>query len=241
MKIFSGPLSMFGAKAQIALLEKGIDATLVMVPYSTEAGYQPKHPDVLRINPKGQVPVLIDGDVEIYDSTQIFEYLEDQYPLPALWPREPGMRAAARRLELASDEVFFANVIKLMRSANSTPELRKAARANIAAYYRLMDDRLTGEQFISGSEFGYADIAFYMAQLFAAFLGAPMADDTPRLVEWQSRVTDRASVAAVAGAMARFIALNGMVVPNFLHELSKSPRSKSAAIQPEQASNKLEN
>ena len=128
-----------------------------------------------------------------------------------------------------------------MRSANSTPELRKAARANIAAYYRLMDDRLTGEQFISGSEFGYADIAFYMAQLFAAFLGAPMADDTPRLVEWQSRVTDRASVAAVAGAMARFIALNGMVVPNFLHELSKSPRSKSAAIQPEQASNKLEN
>lgn len=67
--------------------------------------------------------MLIDGDVEIYDSTQIFEYLEDQYPLPALWPREPGMRAAARRLELASDEVFFANVIKLMRSANSTPEL----------------------------------------------------------------------------------------------------------------------
>lgn len=34
---------------------------------------------------------------------------------------------------------------------------------------------------------------------------------------------DRSSiVAAVAGAMARFIALNGMVVPNFLHELSKS-------------------
>lgn len=44
MKIFSGPLSMFGAKAQIALLEKGIDATLVMVPYSTEAGYNPSIP-----------------------------------------------------------------------------------------------------------------------------------------------------------------------------------------------------
>src|ERR1700730_19380653 len=89
--LYSGPLSMFGAKAQIAALEKGLDFDLVMVPYDSELGYSPKHPEVLRINPKGQVPVLVHGDLEIIDSTQIFEYLEDLQPTPALWPRDtPG-------------------------------------------------------------------------------------------------------------------------------------------------------
>ena len=86
MRLYSGPLSMFGAKAQIAALEKGIEFELVMVPFTTQHLYEPKHPDVLRVNPKRQVPVLIHGDIEIFDSTQIFEYLEDLQPSPALWP-----------------------------------------------------------------------------------------------------------------------------------------------------------
>ena len=58
---------MFGAKVQIALIEKAIDFQLVMVPYDRDRGYEPKHPEVLRVNPKRQVPVLIDGDVEIFE------------------------------------------------------------------------------------------------------------------------------------------------------------------------------
>ena len=97
--IYSGPLSMFGAKVQIAALEKGLDFDLVMVPYDSKRGYDPKHPEVLRINPKRQVPVLKHGPVEIFDSTQIFEYLEDIAPSPPLWPRHPAARAQARNLE----------------------------------------------------------------------------------------------------------------------------------------------
>jgi glutathione S-transferase len=91
--LYSGPLSMFGAKAQIAALEKGLAFDLVMVPFDFTALYTPKHPEVLRINPKRQVPVLVHGDLEIFDSTQIFEYLEDLQPTPALWPRDcaPGL------------------------------------------------------------------------------------------------------------------------------------------------------
>ena len=61
MKLYSGPLSMFGAKAEIAAHEKGLDVELIMVPFEMKMLYQPKHPDVLRINPKRQVPVLIDN------------------------------------------------------------------------------------------------------------------------------------------------------------------------------------
>src|SRR5215813_8033118 len=114
IRLFSGPLSMFGAKAQIAAIEKGVEFELVMVPFDMQLLYEPKHPDVVRINPKRQVPVLIHGDLEIFDSTQIFEYLEDLQPDPPLWPREPTARARARGLELQSDEVYFPHVIRLM-------------------------------------------------------------------------------------------------------------------------------
>ena len=84
---------MFGAKAEIAAHEKGLAFELVMVPFEMKTLYQPKHPEVLRINPKRQVPVLIDGDVEIFDSTQIFEYFEiDQARARAVAGRAQGAR-----------------------------------------------------------------------------------------------------------------------------------------------------
>jgi glutathione S-transferase len=93
--LYSGLLSMFGARVQIAVLEKGLDFDLVMVEYGSRRGYDPKHPDVLRINPKRQVPVLVHGDLELFDSTQIFEYLEDLQPTPAFWPRDIRARVGS--------------------------------------------------------------------------------------------------------------------------------------------------
>jgi glutathione S-transferase len=121
LTIYSGPLSMFGAKVEIAAREKGLDFDLVMVPYDSKAGYSPRHPEVLRINPKKQVPVLVHGTVEIFDSTQIFEYLEDITPSPPLWPRDPAARAHARGLEHRSDEVYFPPIIRLMSPAVDAP------------------------------------------------------------------------------------------------------------------------
>jgi glutathione S-transferase len=61
--LYSAPLSMFGAKVEIAAREKGLDIELVMVAYHSATGYHPRHPEVVRINPKQQVPVLVHGDL----------------------------------------------------------------------------------------------------------------------------------------------------------------------------------
>jgi glutathione S-transferase len=82
MQLYSGPLSMFGAKAQIALHEKGLPFDLVMVPFDMERLYEPKHPAVERINPKRQVPVLIDGSTEIRPRFSS----KDAAPTAPLWP-----------------------------------------------------------------------------------------------------------------------------------------------------------
>jgi glutathione S-transferase len=214
MKLYSGPLSMFGAKAEIAVLEKGVVCERELVPFSLATLYEPKHPEVLRINPKAQVPVLIDGDIELFDSTQIFEYLEDIQPEPALWPREPRARARARRLELESDEVFFPNVVTLFPHNRGNAGEATVAQAStaIAEFYTGLERRLAsarggspaGEYLVG--QFSYADIAFYMASTFAGFIGAPVPDDLPRLTAWRARVGERASVRQVVGAMLAYVA-----------------------------------
>ena len=217
LRLFSGPLSMFGAKAEIAMREKGLDFDLVMVPFKT--AYEPKHPEVLRVNPKRQVPVLIHGDMEIFDSTQIFEYLEDLKPEPALWPREAKARARARLLELKSDEVYFPHIIRLMGLQHDLAGSdATAARAGAAAFHQQIEALLADRQYLAG-DLSYADIAFFMAQLFGERLGAPLDDSVPRLAAWRSRMAGRASVRAVVRPMAEFLAANGRFVPAFMREL----------------------
>ncbi|QIG48727.1 glutathione S-transferase family protein [Nordella sp. HKS 07] len=219
IRLYSGPLSMFGAKAEIAAREKGLDIDLVMVPFDMARLYEPKHPDVARINPKSQVPVLVHGAVEIFDSTQIFEYLDHLRPAPALWPEGPADRAIARLLELKSDEVFFPPIVRLMglqdRLADPTAV---AACAASARFYDEMERQLGPAEFLAGT-YSFADIAFYMAQLFAARMGAPMTEATPRLLAWRRRMSTRPAVRQVAGAMARFLLTQGRPLPDFMQEL----------------------
>ena len=216
-QIYSAPLSMFGAKVQIAALEKDVAFDLVMVPFTKDDTYEPKHPEVLRVNPvKQQVPILIDGDVELFDSTQIFEYLEDRYPNPALWPRGIAERARARQLEQKSDEVFFPNVIRLFglqHDMQSAPAV--AACAACARYYEEMEGLLAAREYLAGP-YSFADIAFYMAHVFADRKGAGMTDATPRLVDWRGRVGERPAVRAAVDPMMRFLASEGRGVPAFL-------------------------
>ncbi|TAJ83359.1 glutathione S-transferase family protein [Reyranella sp.] len=224
MKLYSGPLSMFGAKAEIAAREKRLDVELIMVPFEMKRLYEPKHPEVLRINPKRQVPVLIDdgpgGDLEIFDSTQIFEYFETVKPEPPLWPIEPKARARARLLEHKSDEVYFPHIIRLM-GLQGAPEDPAAvvARDGAAKFYDEMEQIVGEQEWLAGS-YSYADIAFYMAQLFGARMGAPMTDAHPKLNAWRDRMSARPAVGQVAGAMGRYLLSQGRTLPPFLAKLS---------------------
>ncbi len=216
MRLYSGPLSMFGMKAEIALREKGLPFDLVMVPFDMAKLYEPKHPDVARINPKRQVPVLIHRDLEIFDSTQIFEYLEDVAPAPPLWPKEPAARARARQLEHLSDEIYFPPIIRLM-GLQKTPDDPAAitAREIAARFCDDMERRIGDRDWLCG-DYTYADIAFYMAQLFGARMGAPMTDAHPRLRAWRLRMTTRPAVQEAMRPLAAFLTSHNRPLPDFM-------------------------
>ncbi len=217
MKLLSGPLSMFGAKAEIAVAEKGITCRVEHVPFTLKTLYEPKHPDVARINPKGQVPVLIDGDAEIFDSTQIFEYLESICPDPVLWPLEPKARAFARQMELKSDEIFFPHVIRLMALVRDPMgEEARAEKAAISAYYDEVEGLLATQSHMAGNSYSYADIAFIMAHYFAVFLGAELGADHTKLTDWRTRILTRPAVQKVLTPMGGFLTSNGLTAPSFV-------------------------
>ena len=216
IRLYTAPLSMFGMKVEIALREKGLSFECIEVAYNAVDGYQPRHPDVVRINPKQQVPVLIDGDTEIFDSTQIFEYLEDIAPTPALWPAKPRERARVRLLEHLSDEVFFPHVIRLMGLQERLSE--NVALVEIAAIeaYCLGLEQQIGDRSYLGGAYSYADIAFYMAQIFAERMGAPLTDATPKLKAWRGHMSERAAVRPVMARLVGYLNANRRFVPAHL-------------------------
>mgnify|MGYP000906990729 CR=1 FL=1 len=207
MQLYAGPLSLFSGKVRIALAEKGIPYEHVVVPFGRASGYSPKHPRVLAVNPKAQVPVLVDGDLEIYDSTVILEYLEDRYPDPPLYPRSPGARARCRQAEAASDEILFPHVLTLIRevfyaSPGAGDEVAiAAAREAIAAIASRLDGELGSRDYVCG-EFTVADIAYFLTFGFAAGLGAEPDRRLQHLAAWTARLAARPSVAQEQAALA---------------------------------------
>jgi glutathione S-transferase len=219
--LYSGPLSFFGAKAEIALREKAVDFELVMVPFDKQDRYAPKHLDVLRINPKGQVPVLIHGAVELFDSTLIFEYLEDAFPDPPLWPKDIAARAEARLLELKADDIVFMNIARLFGLEDMPDDPRAiAAREEATRHYTEMDARLEGRDYLAGT-FSYADIGLFMAQFYGERKGALLTEATPRLIDWRARMLQRPAVREVVLRMGAWLRSEGREVPGYLREAGR--------------------
>jgi glutathione S-transferase len=200
MKLYSGPLSLFSAKTRIALAEKGLAHDLVQVGWSRAAAYEPHHPDVIALNPKRQVPILVDGDVVVYDSTLIAEYLEDRYPEPRLFPTDVAERARCRTQEAAADEIWFPHLWTLIRAGmyraeDAAADVGTAVEA-LAALCRAFDRGLAGREYWC-DRFSVADIGTIIFVSAASSLGAPLPDDVPQMRAWHERVTARPAVRAV--------------------------------------------
>lgn len=210
MKLYVGILSLFSAKARIALGEKGLSPELVYVGWSRQDRYLPHHPEVAALNPKAQVPVLVDGEVVVCDSTRILEYLEDRTPDPPLYPADVVARARCRELEAAGDEIWFPCVWELIeaRFYGDGPDTVGASsrlegvQASLQSLYDGLEKDLAGREYLLG-RFSAADISTFIQVQAARSLGAPASVAHTAVHAWIDRVSGRASVAPVVADMAQ--------------------------------------
>jgi glutathione S-transferase len=211
MKLYAGPLSLFSRKIEIALREKGLSFEVEYVPFTQDEGYRPKSPVVVAVNPKGQVPVFVDGELQLFDSTVILEYLEDAYPAPPLYPKVPAARARCRQLELYADEIFFQPVSRLLyrtESAHRDPAVREQrhaesakAEAALREQYTKLEGFLGGQDFFCG-EFSVADIAMFMTLHYSLRLNGPRLGGHAVLAAWHKCVGARPAFARAVAEIA---------------------------------------
>ena len=212
MKLYSGPLSLFTAKVRIALAEKGDDYERVEVGWTLADRYVPHHPDVVRLNPKREVPILEDGALVVCDSTVILEYLEERFPKPPLYPSGVADRARCRQLEAAADEILFRSVWDVIEeslypeSAAGRDAQRLAdAKARFAVHYAATNTRLAGRDFLVDA-FSVADIGTFIMLNTAVTLGVAHDPGLSDLAGWLARLAERPAIANELGEMQEFLA-----------------------------------
>ena len=97
MKLFTDPTDQYSHRVRMVLAEKRI------VVNEVEVVPQNMPDELVELNPKGEIPTLIDRDLVLYHSTVIMEYLDERYPHPPLLPIYPVARAESRKLIMDID------------------------------------------------------------------------------------------------------------------------------------------
>lgn len=199
----------FGQKVRIVLAEKGLTYDLIEVDITQGEN---RRPEFLRLNPYGRVPVLVDDDTTVYDSTIINEYLEDEYPEPPILPMvgNSALRARARLLEDFADTSLTPQVGQLMVEMAKPEAERDADRLNqlnqrIARVLDYLNHELQGQQFLA-SDFSIADIGFAPRIVVLRELGIEPGENRPNVDGWLSRLIERSSIANVDGLTIQPIA-----------------------------------
>ena len=203
LTLWSGVLSSNAAKVRIVLGEKGLDYEVRNLSWTRANAWGEKPADFLAVSPRAQVPVLIDGDLVIHDSTVINEYLEERYPEPALMPADPAARARCRLWEDEADDQqrHLAIIIRdVYRQPPGTPVSAEAAAAS-AAVSRYLDrlDAAIGDKDTVCDSFSMADISTLIAVTFAQTLGIAVTQEN--VVRWFATVSQRPVAQAEIEAM----------------------------------------
>jgi glutathione S-transferase len=178
----------YAARVRIVLAEKGVEVDVVEIDLSDR-------PDWLyEKNPKGRVPVIEEDDRPLAESAVLMEFLEERYPEPALLPADPADRAAVRLLIFRADELTDP-YYSLRRGEDGAREEFDAALGRL--------DGLLGEQpYLSGAEYGLADIALVPWVLRARDMLGVELDGFRSLSDWLARLEQRPAIAAEVGVVA---------------------------------------
>ncbi|KQT35375.1 glutathione S-transferase [Sphingomonas sp. Leaf412] len=212
MTLWDHPFSPYAQKVKIALREKEL-AFDTVVPGGIGTGGA--RGDFLAANPRAEVPALIDGDVAVFDSTVILEYLEDAYPDRPMLPAAPADRARVRMVEDVVDTQLEAinwgltEVRAFGRGRDGAADaLLASAERQLAGMFAWLERQLGAADWFTGDRFGWGDAA--VAPYLNGSVGHGHAPGG-RLADWLARANARASVAdTLAEARAARTAGGGM-------------------------------
>ncbi|WP_429814599.1 glutathione S-transferase family protein [Ensifer sp. B1-9] len=152
--------SSWSMRPWMAMIAAGIDFEEVVIPFDFAAG----NPDIRAVSPTGRVPLLRHGDLLVWESLAIIEYVAELFPDTGLWPADRQTRARARSysMEMLSGFRSLRGACPMnVRREKRALEVDADVRADIARIERIWKEALaqSGGPFLFGA-FGAVDAMY---------------------------------------------------------------------------------
>lgn len=180
---------------QLALEEKGLSYRCETLDF---AKGEHRTPEMLARNPRGTIPVLVDGERSIHETYAILAYLEFAYPTPSLYPQ--GKDAYARALVRFHESSNLKDLgMKVFVALMRTPaEERKseeieAMKAELFKELAYWESYLGEGSFLSGEGLSYADLSIFTYVATAQMLGLSL-EHFEKISSFMERMRSRPSV-----------------------------------------------
>jgi glutathione S-transferase len=181
LTLYDAPRCPYCARVRITLAEKGVEFEAVEIDLSDRPAW------LYEKNTTGRVPVVEEDGWILPESAVIMEYLEERYPEPALLGSDPADRARARLWIFRHDD-FTSPYYALRRGQDGADEA-------FAKQLRALDAELEARPWLSGADYGLADIAYVPWVLRARDMLGVDLTPYPAVGEWLGRLLDRPAVA----------------------------------------------
>lgn len=195
-------------RARILLAEKGVPHETVQV--DLRSGEQLGEA-YRRINPQCTVPALVtDEGPVLTDNAAIAAYLEARFPEPPLLGRTPLDKAEIASWQWRVEFEGLMAIAEAFRNSSAAmvdralpgpvnhaqiPALAQRGLVRVQQFFRDLDDRLAGRDFIAAGQFSLADITAFVAVDFARVVKLKPGDEHPHLLRWRAAMQARGTMA----------------------------------------------
>ena len=187
MVLYSGTTCPFSQRCRFVLFEKGMDFEI------RDVDLYNKPEDISIMNPYGQVPILVERDLILYESNIINEYIDERFPHPQLMPADPVMRARARLFLFNFERELFIHVQMLERRDHQKDSAKLMERARLQIRDRLtqLTPIFMKNKYMLGDEFSMLDVAIAPLLWRLDHYGIEMPKTTAPLLRYAERIFSR--------------------------------------------------
>lgn len=185
IKLYRSVISGHAHRAELFLSLLGLP--YVAIDLDLRAGQQ-RHPDFLKLNPFGQVPVIDDNGTVVADSNAILVYLATKYGDAHWLPRDPvGAATVQRWLSVAAGDIAFGPATARLGKAFGMAVDIEAATRRAERLFSVMETELSTRPWLCGESPTIADIAGY-SYIARAPEGGIVLDPYPSIRAWLARI-----------------------------------------------------
>ena len=192
MKLFSIQASNNCRRVNAVIQHLGLQVEVIEQPMSDL-----KKSDFLEMNPNGKVPTLVDGDLTLWESRAIMQYLAEQKP-GTFYPKDVKSRAniarwqfwEATHLSKGTGAFAFENLFKKMfMKQDADPVALAAGEKEWKLFAPILNAQLEGRKFLLGDELTLADFSVGACFSYAEASGLPWNEFT-HIKAWWGRLNE---------------------------------------------------